>query len=214
MVGNLPKTCDICFKTMRGDNLKRHMLKHDKNTLDKIGRGEEKKIKQENTEDDEEEFISLSPWSEEDIEKDKLKKEISKWERVKKDNEYEIKWKEESIKDNKDDLVTRREKLPKYYKKIREKNLHAACINEDEIDIETFKKRLDLCKREVSIQEEKMDQMDITYNSIRCEYQKYPMYGSDWEYTNLYSDEADMMELPDDWEKTPPSSPSSSFLNY
>ena len=84
MVGNLPKTCDICFKTMRGDNLKRHMLKHDKNTLDKIGRGEEKKIKQENTEDDEEEFISLSPWSEEDIEKDKLKKEISKWERVKK----------------------------------------------------------------------------------------------------------------------------------
>ena len=30
MVGNLPKTCDICFKTMRGDNLKRHMLKHKK----------------------------------------------------------------------------------------------------------------------------------------------------------------------------------------
>ena len=144
MVGNLPKTCDICFKTMRGDHLKRHMLKHDKNTLDKIGRGEEKKIKQENTEDDGEEFISLSPWNEEDFEKDKLKKEISKWERVKKDNEYEIKWKEESIKDNKDDLMTRRKKLPKYYRKIREKNLHAACINEDEIDIETFKKRFDL----------------------------------------------------------------------
>ena len=54
----------------------------EKNTQDKIGGGEEKKIKQENTED-EEEFISLSPWSEEDFEKDKLKKEISKWEREK-----------------------------------------------------------------------------------------------------------------------------------
>ena len=188
------------FNIHQRDNMKRCF---EKNTQDKIGGGEEKKIKQENTEDDEE-----------DIEKDKLKKEISKWERVKKDNEYEIKWKEESIEDHKDDLMTRREKLPKYYKKIREKNLHAACINEDEIDIETFKKRLDLCKREVSIQEEKMDQMDIIYDAIRHEYQKYPMYGSDWEYTNLYLDEADMMELPDDWEKTPPSSPSSSFLNY
>ena len=39
-----------------------------------------------------------------------------------------------------------REKLPKYYKNIREKR--STCINEDEIDIETFKKRLDLCKRE------------------------------------------------------------------
>ena len=29
-MGNLPKTCDICFKTMRGDTLKRHMLKHEK----------------------------------------------------------------------------------------------------------------------------------------------------------------------------------------
>ena len=27
---NLEKTCAICFKTMRGDNLKRHMLKHEK----------------------------------------------------------------------------------------------------------------------------------------------------------------------------------------
>ena len=59
-----------------------------------------------------------------------------------------------------------------------------------------------------------MDQMDIIYDAIRHEYLKYPMYGSDWYSTNLYSDEADMMELPDDWEKTPPSSPSSSFLNY
>ena len=103
--------------------------------------------------------------------------------------------------------MTKREELPKYYKKIKEKNLHAACINEDEIDIETFKKKLDLCKREVSIQEEKMDQMDTINDAMRHEYQAYPMYGSDW-------DEADMMERPDDWEKTPPSTPSSSFLNY
>ena len=30
MVGNLPKTCGICLKTMRGDTLKRHMKRHDK----------------------------------------------------------------------------------------------------------------------------------------------------------------------------------------
>ena len=30
MVGNLPRTCNICLKTMRGDHLKRHMLKHKK----------------------------------------------------------------------------------------------------------------------------------------------------------------------------------------
>ena len=181
------------FNIHQRDNIKRCF---EKNTQDKIGGGggEEKKIKQENTEDDEEEFISLSPWSEEDIEKDKLKKEISKWERVKKDNEYEIKWKEESIEDHKDDLMTRRKKLPKYYRKIREKNLHAACINEDEIDIETFKKRLDLCKREVSIQEEKMDQLDTIMDAMRYEFHEYPMYGSD-------RDEADMMERPEDWEK-------------
>ena len=189
------------FNLHRRDNMNRCLKK----TQDEIGGGEEKKIKQENTEDDEEEFISLSPWGEEDIEKDKLKKEISKWERVKKDNEDWIKRKEESIKDNKDDLVTRREELPKYYKKIKEKNLHAACINKDEIGIETFKKKLDLCKREVSIQEEKMDQMDTIMDAMRYEYHEYPMYGSDW-------DEADMMERPDDWEKTPPSSPPSSFL--
>ena len=129
------------FNIHQRDNMKRCF---EKNTQDIMGGGEEKKIKQENTEDDGEEFISLSPWNEEDFEKDKLKKEISKWERVKKINEDWIKRKEESIKDNKDDLVTRREELPKYYKKIKEKNLHAACINEDEIDIETFKKRFDL----------------------------------------------------------------------
>ena len=30
MVGNLQKTCRICLKTMRGDNLKRHMKRHEK----------------------------------------------------------------------------------------------------------------------------------------------------------------------------------------
>ena len=40
MVGNLPKTCNICFKTMRGDTLKKHMLKHEKH---KNGRMEEMK---------------------------------------------------------------------------------------------------------------------------------------------------------------------------
>ena len=29
-VGNFMKTCGICSKTMRGDHLKRHMLKHEK----------------------------------------------------------------------------------------------------------------------------------------------------------------------------------------
>ena len=30
MVGNLQKTCGIGLKTMRGDNLKRHMRQHEK----------------------------------------------------------------------------------------------------------------------------------------------------------------------------------------
>ena len=30
MVENLQKTCGICLKTMRGDNLKRHMKRHEK----------------------------------------------------------------------------------------------------------------------------------------------------------------------------------------
>ena len=67
------------FNIHQRDNMKRCF---EKNTQDKIGGGgEEKKIKQENTED-EEEFISLSPWSEEDIEIDKMKKEISELERL------------------------------------------------------------------------------------------------------------------------------------
>merc|ERR1711873_253744 len=30
MVGNLKKTCNVCFKSMRGDNLKKHMKKHER----------------------------------------------------------------------------------------------------------------------------------------------------------------------------------------
>ena len=50
-----------------------------------------------------------------------------------------------------------------------------------------------------------MDQLDTIMDAMRDEFHEYPMYGSDW-------DEADMMERPEDWEKTPPSSPPSSFL--
>ena len=39
---NATKTCDICFKTMRGDNLKRHMMKH------MNGRKEEKEEQKDN----------------------------------------------------------------------------------------------------------------------------------------------------------------------
>ena len=30
MVGNLKKTCYVCYKSMRGDNLKKHMKKHER----------------------------------------------------------------------------------------------------------------------------------------------------------------------------------------
>ena len=33
---NLEKTCDVCCKTMRGDNLKRHMKRHDKEPYPKF----------------------------------------------------------------------------------------------------------------------------------------------------------------------------------
>ena len=59
----------------------------------------------------------------------------------------------------------------------------------------------------MSIQEEKMDQLEYIMDAMRHENDEYPMYGSDWE-------EADMMERPDNWEKTPPSSPPSSFLSF
>ena len=36
MVRNLRKTCNVCFKEMRGDHLKRHMKKHDGKTEDNI----------------------------------------------------------------------------------------------------------------------------------------------------------------------------------
>ena len=32
MVRNLRKTCNVCFKEMRGDKLKKHMKKHDVKT--------------------------------------------------------------------------------------------------------------------------------------------------------------------------------------
>ena len=38
---NLPKTCDICFKTMRGDHLKRHMLKHVNGRMERMKKVEE-----------------------------------------------------------------------------------------------------------------------------------------------------------------------------
>merc|ERR1711954_40783 len=36
MVRNLKKTCNVCFKSMRGDVLKRHMKKHDVKTEDNV----------------------------------------------------------------------------------------------------------------------------------------------------------------------------------
>ena len=42
MEKNATKTCDICFKTMFGDNLKRHMMKHVN------GREEEKEEQKDN----------------------------------------------------------------------------------------------------------------------------------------------------------------------
>ena len=44
MPRNLPKTCDICFKTMRGDNLKRHMLKHVNGRMKKVEEKECEKV--------------------------------------------------------------------------------------------------------------------------------------------------------------------------
>ena len=42
MVGNLPRTCNICLKTMRGDHLKRHMLKHVNGRMEEMKKVEEK----------------------------------------------------------------------------------------------------------------------------------------------------------------------------
>ena len=33
---NLDKICDVCFKTMRADNLKRHMKRHEKEPYSKL----------------------------------------------------------------------------------------------------------------------------------------------------------------------------------
>ena len=39
---HLAKTCDVCFKTMRGDNLNRNMLKHEKGRKEEMTIGEQK----------------------------------------------------------------------------------------------------------------------------------------------------------------------------
>ena len=44
MPRNLQKTCDICFKTMRGDNLKRHMLKYMNGRMKKVEEKECEKV--------------------------------------------------------------------------------------------------------------------------------------------------------------------------
>ena len=41
MARNLPKTCNICFKTMRGDKLKSHMLKHENGRMEDMKKVEE-----------------------------------------------------------------------------------------------------------------------------------------------------------------------------
>ena len=74
-------------------------------------------------------YISLPPWSEEDIEIDKMKKRIDELEEIKSDHENLLKWKRTFIEEYKNELIKTRNELPKYYKKIEEKNLHATCIN-------------------------------------------------------------------------------------
>ena len=47
MSGNLPKTCDICSKTMKGDSLKRHhKLKHENGRMEEIKNVEKECLKQ------------------------------------------------------------------------------------------------------------------------------------------------------------------------
>ena len=36
MVRNLKKTCNVCFKSMRGDNLKKHMKRHERENEDNV----------------------------------------------------------------------------------------------------------------------------------------------------------------------------------
>ena len=36
MVRNLTKTCEVCFKSIRGDNLKKNMKKHERENEDNI----------------------------------------------------------------------------------------------------------------------------------------------------------------------------------
>ena len=41
MVRNLRKTCNVCYKEMRGDNLKKHMKKHERGNEDNVATNEE-----------------------------------------------------------------------------------------------------------------------------------------------------------------------------
>ena len=41
MVGNLKKTCNVCYKSMRGDNLKKHMKKHERGNEDNVATNED-----------------------------------------------------------------------------------------------------------------------------------------------------------------------------
>ena len=76
-------------------------------------RGEkEKNLKQENTElheseegNGDNEYISLSPWGEEDIEIEKMKKKIDELEEIKRDNEKLLTWKGRYIEDYKDAVI-------------------------------------------------------------------------------------------------------------
>ena len=106
-----------------------------------------------------------------------MKKEISELEKIKRDNEKLLKWKEEYIEDFKDSIFRKRDELPKYYKKIKEKNLHAACINSGEIEMQTFKRKIEQCKKEVNIQDEKLQELEYIIRVVNKENWGEPFLG-------------------------------------
>ena len=59
----------------------------------------------------------------------------------------------------------------------------------------------------MSIQDEKLDQLEYILDEMRDEYDRYPMVDSDY-------DEVPMSERPDNWDESLPSSPSDSFLSF
>ena len=103
-------SCEICSKSFNHKENKQQHLKE-------VHYGEKRS-----------QFISqyLSPWSEEDIEIEKMKKEIDE---IKRYNEKLLSWKRRYIQDYKDAVIRARDELTKYYKKIKEKNLHATSKN-------------------------------------------------------------------------------------